>query len=835
MAQGFFKELDITPIKNKSHNRIMNCDDCGLNRNCKSSEIIKVKGEGKKRILIVGTCPEKIEHTNLLKEHIKNIDCDFWVTNAVICNTPDNRLPTKKEIKICNQFLLKTIETYNPKTIIVMGEIALNSIIGDRISGRIKNVSFSDWVGERIPDQHLKKWICPVYDPGYILQNDRDRVLKRNWIDSIEKAIKTVNDAFYIHNYESDVIIIKDVNEAIKCIKDIKNRKVPFAFDYETDGLKPYSKGHKIYSVSISDGLFSYAFLFFDNDIFKREFKKLICSPQALPIAQNIKFEEMWTNIILNGNIKNRTWDTMIGQSVLDNRKTTQLKFWTYIRCGVLSYDEDVDKYLKSNDKSTNSFNDIENAPIDKVLLYNGLDSLFTYKLYEYQINNIKGNLLDAYNLFIDGNKWLLKCQNNGIRLDIEQIEKNKNEISEKLKLLKKEIENDTVLKKWDKNELFEFNKPDKLRHLLFNILKIKKGKKTNKGSLSVDHASLEKIKLPIIKNILEYRKWDKALSTYIMPYLREHTNSIVHPFLNLGTSRKGKGVVTYRSSCDSPNIHNIPKRDEQVKNMIRSSIISRKNHKLVEWDFKGMEVSIAACYNHDPVLIKYLEDPLSDMHRDWASELFIKDKCDIDKKERYIGKNGLVFPEFYGSYYVDIAKEVWIVLPESTLDHLKSKGIVSYEDFENHVQKIESKFWETFSVYAEWKKETYRDYEKKGYVDLFTGFRCYGSMKYNEVINYRIQGTAFHCLLYTLNHVMEKMEQDDIYDSYMIGQIHDSMLGDILSEDENKIDKMVWFYGTQKIKEDWEWIIVPLRIEKESSEINGNWAEMKDCGYLEF
>ena len=60
-------------------------------------------------------------------------------------------------------------------------------------------------------------------------------------------------------------------------------------------------------------------------------------------------------------------------------------------------------------------------------------------------------------------------------------------------------------------------------------------------------------------------------------------------------------------------------------------------------------------------------------------------------------------------------------------------------------------------------------------------------------------------------------------------------MLGDILLEDENSIDKMIWYYGTQKIREDWEWIIVPLRIEKESSEINGNWAEMKDCGYLEF
>ena len=39
----------------------------------------------------------------------------------------------------------------------------------------------------------------------------------------------------------------------------------------------------------------------------------------------------------------------------------------------------------------------------------------------------------------------------------------------------------------------------------------------------------------------------------------------------------------------------------------------------------------------------------------------------------------------------------------------------------------------------------------------------------------------------------------------------------------------------TQKIRENWKWIIVPLGIEKSISEVDGNWSEMKEIGLLEW
>ena len=35
--------------------------------------------------------------------------------------------------------------------------------------------------------------------------------------------------------------------------------------------------------------------------------------------------------------------------------------------------------------------------------------------------------------------------------------------------------------------------------------------------------------------------------------------------------------------------------------------------------------------------------------------------------------------------------------------------------------------------------------------------------------------------------------------------------------------------YVEEKIREHWDWIIVPLKVEKESSEIDGSWDSMKE------
>ena len=60
------------------------------------------------------------------------------------------------------------------------------------------------------------------------------------------------------------------------------------------------------------------------------------------------------------------------------------------------------------------------------------------------------------------------------------------------------------------------------------------------------------------------------------------------------------------------------------------------------------------------------------------------------------------------------------------------------------------------------------------------------------------------------------------------IGQIHDNKISDLAPEEKKDLFSIIRKIMTKDIREYWKWIIVPLDIEAEISEVNGNWNEMK-------
>jgi DNA polymerase I-like protein with 3'-5' exonuclease and polymerase domains len=278
-----------------------------------------------------------------------------------------------------------------------------------------------------------------------------------------------------------------------------------------------------------------------------------------------------------------------------------------------------------------------------------------------------------------------------------------------------------------------------------------------------------------------------------------------------------------------------------------RRALVPREGHQLVEIDFSGLEVRIAACYHKDPKMLEYINDPKSDMHRDMAIQIFMLDKFDKTKHNilRQAAKNGFVFPEFYGDYFGNCAigmAYTWCKLPQSkwdrgqgiTLDgdnftisdHLIAKGISSLDDFTDHIRVIEKDFWENrFPDYAEWKDRWWKIYQKYGYVDLLTGFRCSGVMGKNDSINYPVQGAAFHCNLWTFIE-LDRIMQKEKWDTRLIGQIHDSIIMDVHpAELPHVIETAKRVAGTD-LRNTWPWIIVPLDIDIEYCPIDGNWSE---------
>jgi hypothetical protein len=171
--------------------------------------------------------------------------------------------------------------------------------------------------------------------------------------------------------------------------------------------------------------------------------------------------------------------------------------------------------------------------------------------------------------------------------------------------------------------------------------------------------------------------------------------------------------------------------------------------------------------------------------------------------------------------------------------EYLRSKGIFELGRLDNNgkpskgsfyylVQQSENVFWnERFKVYAQWKKDWLKTYEGKGYIDMLTGFRCSGIMGKNDVVNYPIQGSAFHCLLWSLIRVHEWVKAH-LTETKIIGQIHDEIVSDAHPQELDNYLRAANKIMCFDIKQAWKWIIVPLKIDAEFAPIDKSWYEVE-------
>jgi len=447
----------------------------------------------------------------------------------------------------------------------------------------------------------------------------------------------------------------------------------------------------------------------------------------------------------------------------------------------------------------------------------------------------IRGKELYGLDLLMEGARTLSKISRNGIRLDKEYIRTTARDLRIGIIRDKKQLDRFDEVKMWRKiyGDKFKIGSGQQLSHIMFKELKLKRAKVTEKGSASTDEETLKSYKLPFLDILVGLKKKEKALNTYLAQFTREMDDEgFIHPSFNLHLA------TTYRSSSDGPNFQNIPIRNPEVGKLIRSAIIARQGRRVIEKDYRGIEVCLSACYHHDPILIEYIEDKTKDMHRDMAGQCYcIDDPSEVSKKTRYGAKNKFVFPEFYGSYYGRSAPELWKYMLEEKLtttsgvlvkDVLAKKGIITLDAFTEHIRKVEDDFWNRrFKIYTKWKKRWWLEYLRKGYFDTLTGFRCTGPMARNDVLNYPMQGSAFHCLLWSAIKVDREIAEREL-SSLLIGQVHDSLIGDVPDTELDDYNKIADRVMTKDILKDYDWINVPLEVETEASPVNGSWYEKK-------
>lgn len=446
---------------------------------------------------------------------------------------------------------------------------------------------------------------------------------------------------------------------------------------------------------------------------------------------------------------------------------------------------------------------------------------------------NPKPTTADAYRLLREGSLALADVEEYGIRIDVGRLKNTIRQTSVRIREVTDQLKADPIWQRWKRRFGPKANLGSK-----YQLAKVLQGEGYPIEGNSVDAEKLLAVDCDFARSYRQNEKLKKLKGTYLKGVLREVVDSRVHAVFSLHLAR------TYRGSASAPNVENVPTRDPEIARPIREVFIPDDGCVFMEFDYAQLEVRVAACYNRDKRLIRYILDPTKDMHRDMAAECYMLPIDQVTKEARTWVKNQFVFPEFYGSYFKQVAPGLWNAILRNDLKtvdgvplikHLKQNGVKRLGDcvhgeeakpgtFERHIAEVERRFWgDRFKTYAQWKLDWFDEYKQTGGFQMLTGFRCDGVFKRNDVINYPVQGGGFHCLLWSIIQIGKWLRKSKLR-SRIVNQIHDSIVMCVHRSEIAEVVPVAMRIMTKDLLDHWDWIIVPMEVEPEICEIN--WFE---------
>lgn len=161
------------------------CLTCPL----KNHNIVYGHGNANAQFMLIGEAPGKNEDEQslpfvgksgiLLTKALASIGIErknIFITNSVKCRPPNNRKPTRQEIKIYKNLLLKEIEIIQPYVICTLGTTAFECLF--EIPAKMTAIH-----GTTMPFNSTI--VIPTYHPAYILRSQNKY---KAWLQDLEKA-----------------------------------------------------------------------------------------------------------------------------------------------------------------------------------------------------------------------------------------------------------------------------------------------------------------------------------------------------------------------------------------------------------------------------------------------------------------------------------------------------------------------------------------------------------------------------------------------------------------------------------------------------------------------
>lgn len=789
-------------------------------------------GSNKPEVLIIGEVPGKTDDERgkqfagkvgkILCDRIpREYDSQIRWSNSVHCHTPGSRIPETVEINCCAPRVERDVVKTKPKAIFGFGSVPLFQLVNPDSKYR----SISLWRGRRAPINvggHLC-WYFPIHHPSYInkLRKFEPKHLNEYGSDEEFAFVKDIENAFaalddlpepIIHTAEeasAGIELVYDINRVADLL--IQAASAPSSgVDIETNCLRPYTKGAKILSISISNKFSTFAFPVDHSQApwskLERKqldvlIKRFLREAQGRLIVHHLHFELEWFAYFYGvATAYAVRWDCSESQAyVLDARRGgLSLDFLCLLHFG-----------LRLKEISSLDRRNLDKSPLAQVLKYNGIDSRYARLLFIAQQKLIKQRSLgDVYEHQMRRIPALVLAQMHGVPVDqkvvqnfIDKYQSRADEVAKKIAL------DEAVLEFEEKRgEQFNPSSPHHVNYLMKEVLGVEMAKSTKDELALIDH--------PLAKLIVQWREANKNLSTYILPVYEGAEDNVLfedgmmHPIISTTT------VITWRTSSSDPNIQNWTKRDEERKE-VRSQVKSPdRNMRVVSFDYAGIQARNVAMESKDKRLVDVYWHNY-DIHTEWMEKINkkyprwipktndgYKDEKGKLKAYRHLAKNKFVFPTFFGAQPFSVSESLGV--PKNLCEELREE------------------FFHEFPDIHKWHKGLDKFYFKHGYVTGLSGFRRYAPVSSNERINTPIQSDEAYIVMDAMARLSEL--EDPRYQAMLM--VHDDLTF-LWPKDE--IERRAEVVVKNLITVPFDWAnIVPIEVEMSVGE---DWINMKEVG----
>lgn len=733
------------------------CTACDLSVHCDPRDVCKVPEATPADLLVVTATVMPAKRRMELLELLRSVgwECGVAFSSAVKCPTK-GEAPNKTQMKACRQYLQAEIAKRGVKHVLALGNEPLYALTNS--SGIMK------YRGHVVTIDGVN--IYPTITTGMTFRNP-------GLLPGLEADLR-----YFSKHMAGEVTSTPDVRfvrrpSDYQALKNELDASDAVAWDVETNGFEEFGPDAILVSIGFTTrnadtgekrcwamplGHPSSPW----RKIWRRIIPDLSESLCRVPksIAHNGKFDARWLRQF--GCRRTLTFDTMLAAHLLDENRPKGLKPLAQTLLGVPAWGIDT--------------KDLMNDPLADVLVYNGLDTWYTFELYELfrqQLVDQPALLRVFLKIMMPASECFTDIERQGVWIDIPQLMTNLKVTEDKLAELDAQL-----LTYLDVEPPFEvnWNPSNFLRWFMFEHLGlpvISRGKTGAPGVGEMVMIAL-KGKHPAVDLLVQRSGTYKTLTGFLRPYVAmADENDRIHTTFKLtgtvtGRLSSGKAEddkVSARTKSRGVNLQQVP-RDTFVRGLFGAP----PGHAFIEADFSQIELRVAAHVAREDHMI-HLYQTGQDIHMAMAMRMTGKPAAQVTKEERKKAK-AVNFGFLYGmgsNKFIQTA--------------LQNYGVVTTLD---EAEAFRQAFFDQFPKLREWHRKQRRLATKYGRVqspigrvrhlpDIKSEDEGVRAEAARQAINSPVQAFASDLALLSLVELVRRFKQRGL-DTFSVGTVHDAI-----------------------------------------------------------